>query len=160
VPENIHYTTWVIDIGRWPLVIIRPPSGRGERTDANLELGLGLGIDVDLAADEDRELDQFYQSLEQLLARRRPYVALYDARGVRSSASRRARMSDWSSLNDSAIRTHMIALAVVVGSELERAQVTAGFWSLKQSYHARIFESFEDAERWLLSEFARGEGAN
>lgn len=69
-------------------------------------------------------------------------------------------MTEWTSRNDSSIRTHMIALAVVVSSETERTQVMAGFWSLKHSYHARIFESPEDAERWLLTEFARGEGAN
>ena len=143
MPENVHNRTWVVDLGRWPLVSIRPPSGRR-----------------DLDLDPDAELDEFYHSLEQLLSRRRPFVAVYDVRGVSVSASRRERMSEWSSQNDTAIRMHMIALAVVVGTEHERAHVTAGFWSLKQSYHARIFESFEDAEGWLLSEFARGEGAN
>lgn len=76
------------------------------------------------------------------------------------SARRRDRMSEWMNQNDSAIRAHMIALAVLVGSELERAEVTAGFWRLKHSFHARIFDDHQEAERWLLSEFARGEGAN
>jgi hypothetical protein len=111
-------------------------------------------------ADEDVELDAFYQSLEQLFARRRPYLVLYDVRGASISVSRRERMSEWTNRNDSSIRTHMIALAVLVSSEVERAHVTAGFWSLRQSYHARIFESLEEAERWLLAELARGEGAN
>ena len=47
-----------------------------------------------------------------------------------------------------------------IGSELERAEVTSAFWRLNRTYHARVFESESDAERWLLSEFARGEGAN
>jgi hypothetical protein len=146
VPENDHNTTWVVDLVRWPLVFIRPPSGASS--------GAGL------VADEDVELDAFYQSLEQLFARRRPYLVLYDVRGASISVSRRERMSEWTNRNDSSIRTHMIALAVLVSSEVERAHVTAGFWSLRQSYHARIFESLEEAERWLLAELARGQGAN
>lgn len=137
--ESEHNTSWVVDLARWPLVFIRPPSS---------------------GPDEDGELARFYQALEHLFSRRRPYAVLYDVRGVFISASRRERMSEWTSRNDSSIRTHMIALAVVVSSETERTQVMAGFWSLKQSYHARIFESPEEAEQWLLAEFARGEGAN
>jgi hypothetical protein len=76
------------------------------------------------------------------------------------SANRRRRLLEWASRNDAAIRTHMIALAVVIGSELERAEVTSAFWRLNRSYHASVFENDMDAERWLLSEFARGEGAN
>jgi hypothetical protein len=146
VPENVHNITGVVDLERWPLVVVRPPSrARGGEP---------------IEADAEGELEEFYQSLEQVFARRRPYVVLYDVRGASISASRRDRMSEWTNRNDSSIRTHMIALAVVVSSEVERAHVTAGFWSLRQSYHARIFESIDEAERWLLSEFARGEGAN
>ena len=146
MPENVHNTSWVVDIERWPLVCVRPhASGRIGETHH---------------ADANIELDEFYQSLEQIFVRRRPYVVLYDVRGASISASRRDRIIEWSSRKDDSIRTYMIALAVVVSSEAERAHVTAGFWSLKQSYHARIFESLEDAERWLLAEFARGEGAN
>jgi hypothetical protein len=139
VHESDHNTSWVVDLARWPLVSIRPPSS---------------------GSDEDGELARFYQALEHLVSRRRPYTVLYDVRGVFISASRRDRMTEWTNSNDSSIRTHMIALAVVVSSETERSQVMAGFWSLKQSYHARIFESPEEAEHWLLGEFARGEGAN
>jgi hypothetical protein len=139
VHERDHNTSWVVDLTRWPFVSIRPPSSGPE---------------------EDGELTQFYQALEHLFSRRRPYAVLYDVRGLFISASRRDRMTEWTSRNDSSIRTHMIALAVVVSSETERAQVMAGFWSLKQSYHARIFESPAEAEHWLLAEFARGEGAN
>jgi hypothetical protein len=129
----------LIDLERWPLVCIRPPSA---------------------VPDEGAELDAFYRELETVLARRRPLVVLYDLRGVRTSTARRERMIEWTSKHDAAIRTYMSALAIVVSSEEERANVTAAFWSLKQSYHARIFDSTEEAEHWLLSEFARGEGAN
>jgi hypothetical protein len=139
VQESDQNTSWVVDLERWPLVSIRPPSS---------------------GPDEDGELAQFYQALEQLFLRRRPYAVLYDVRGVFISASRRERMTEWTNRNDSSIRMHMIALAVVVSSETERTQVMAGFWSLRQSYHARIFESPVEAEHWLLAEFARGEGAN
>ena len=137
--EIVNNTSWVVDLERWPLVFIRPPSS-GPLTSG--------------------EVNRYYQSLEQVFARRRPYVVLYDVRGVFFSRSRRERMTEWTNRNDSLIRSHMIALAVVVSSELERAQVTAGFWRLRQSYHARIFEGLSEAERWLLAEFARGEGAN
>ena len=137
--DNVNNTSWQVDLVRWPLVFIRPPSSGPEG---------------------DSELNKFYQSLEQVFARRRPHVVLYDVRGVSISAGRRDRMTEWTNRNDSVIRTHMIALAVVVSSEYERAQVTAGFWSLKQSYHARIFDGLTEAEHWLLAEFARGEGAN
>ena len=137
--DRDHNTSWIVDLERWPLVIIRPPSS---------------------GPDEEGELARFYQALEQLLSRRRPYAVLYDVRGVFLSAPRRGRMTEWTNKNDSSIRTHMIALAVVVSSETERSQVMAAFWSFRQSYHARIFEHPEEAEQWLLSEFARGEGAN
>lgn len=137
--DNVNNTSWVVDLERWPLVLIRPPTS---------------------GPDEASDLDRFYLSVEQVLARRRPCVVLYDVRGVVISNARRERMTDWASRHDSSIRSHMIALAVVVSSELERAQVTAAFWSLRQSYHARIFEGVAEAERWLLAEFARGEGAN
>jgi predicted alpha/beta hydrolase len=121
------------------LVFIRPPSA---------------------GPNEDADLNAFYQALEQVFARRRPHVVVYDVRGVKMSPHRSDRMNEWTTHNDGAIRAHMIALAVLVSSEHERAQVTAGFWSLKQSFHARIFDDAHEAERWLLSEFARGEGAN
>ena len=139
VSEPHNNTTWEVELERWPLVYIRPPSS---------------------GPDGDHELGRFYQTLEQVLARRRPHVVLYDVRGVTFSSAHRDRITEWASRNDSAIRAHMIALAVVVSSELERAQVTAGFWSLRQSYHARIFEGTAEAAQWLLAEFARGEGAN
>jgi hypothetical protein len=75
-------------------------------------------------------------------------------------AIRRDRLIAWAAENDAAIREYMIALAFVIGSELERAEVTSAFWRLNRTYHASVFESESDAERWLLSEFARGEGAN
>jgi hypothetical protein len=129
----------VVDVERWPLVFIRPPSG---------------------VSDDSADLDAYYRALEQVITRRRPYVVLYDVRGVKMSAGRRSRLRDWTNLHDSSIRVHLIALAVVVSSQSERAEVTAGFWSLEQSFHARIFDDVAEAERWLLGEFARGEGAN
>jgi hypothetical protein len=139
VPESDQNRSWVVNLERWPLVIIRPPSS---------------------GPNEDAELIEFYEAVEQVYMRRRPHVALYDVRGVFISVARRERMLEWAIQHDATIRAHMVALAVVVSSELERAQVTTGFWNLRQSYHARIFESWEEAERWLLTEFARGEGAN
>ena len=139
MPEHAPTASAIVDLARWPLVFIRPPSA---------------------GPNEDAELDAYYQALEQVFTRRRPHVVLYDVRGVRMSAYRRDRMNEWTNQNDSAIRAHMIALAIVISTELERAEVTAGFWSLKQAFHARIFDDVQEAERWLLSEFARGEGAN
>ena len=95
-----------------------------------------------------------------MLARKRPFAVLYDVRGVRIGPERRDRLVAWATDNDAAIREYMSALAFVIGSELERAEVTSAFWRLNRTYHARVFESESDAERWLLSEFARGEGAN
>lgn len=139
MPEHVHIASALVDLERWPLVRVRPPSGLSE----------------DLS-----DLHAFGRELEQILGRKRPFVALYDVRDVRMTANRRKRLLDWASRNDAAIRTHMIALAVVIGSELERAEVTSAFWGLNRTYHASVFESDADAERWLLSEFARGEGAN
>lgn len=109
---------------------------------------------------EGSDVDAFCRDLEQMLTRKRPFVVLYDVCGVRMSSARRERMITWASRNDAAIREHMIALAFVIGSERERAEVTSAFWSLNRTYHASVFDSETDAERWLLSEFARGEGAN
>lgn len=141
VPESADNTAWAVDLTRWPLVSIRPPAAA-----------------VDGPTSE--EFDRFCQSLAQLFARRRPFVVLYDVRGGNLSPARRQRMIDWASQYDDAIRTNMIALAVIVGSESERAHVTAGFWSLRRSYHASLFDDPQEAERWLLAEFARGEGCN
>jgi hypothetical protein len=140
VTENVHNTSWVVDSQRWPLVYVRPPSS---------------------GPNEWSELDAFHRAIiEQVFARRRLHVVLYDMRGVAISSERRQQMTDWSSQRDAVIRPHMLALAVVVSSEEERANVTAGFWSLQRSFHARIFDCIVEAEQWLLAEFARGEGSN
>jgi hypothetical protein len=139
VTEHLYNTPGGVDVARWPLVIIRPPSG----------------VSVD-----GSDLDAFCRELESMLARKRPFAALYDVRGIRMGADRRNQLIAWATQNDAAIRQYMSALAFVIGSELERAEVTSAFWRLNRTYHACVFESESDAERWLLSEFARGEGAN
>lgn len=134
----------MVDLERWPLVVAEPPAA-----EASGERG-----------DDPVALETFYRDLEQVLARRRPFVAVFDVRGVRTLSKCRKRLTDWTNVHDSSIRAYMIALAVVVESEVERADVTTAFWNLNQSYHARIFDDLREAERWLLAEFARGEGAN
>ena len=129
----------MVDLERWPLVVALPPPERGE---------------------DALDLDEFYRELEQVLLRRRPFVVLFDVTGVKTLSSCRKRLVEWTNAHDSSIRAQMIALAVVVDSEVERAAVTAAFWNLNQSYHARIFNDAGEAEHWLLAEFARGHGAN
>lgn len=106
------------------------------------------------------DLDVFCRELDAMLARKRSFAVLYDVRGVSIGFERRNRLINWAADNDAAIRAYMSALAFLVGSEIERAEVTSAFWRLNRTYHARVFDSESDAERWLLSEFARGEGAN
>jgi hypothetical protein len=129
----------MVDLERWPLVVAQPPATRGEDSAA---------------------LEEFYRGLEQVLSRRRPFVIVFDLRGVKTLSNCRKRLVEWTNVHDSSIRAYMIALAVVVESEVERADVTTTFWNLNQSYHARIFDDSSEAENWLLAEFARGEGAN
>lgn len=109
---------------------------------------------------EGADLDSFCRELDSMLARKRSFAVLYDVRGVKAGAERRDRLIAWATANDAAIREYMSALAFLVGSELERAEVTSAFWRLNRTYHACVFDTESDAERWLLSEFARGEGAN
>lgn len=134
----------MVDLERWPLVVAQPPAA---------QLAVARG-------DDSAALDDFYRGLEQVLLRRRPFVALFDVRGVKTLSNCRKRLIEWTNVHDSSIRAYMIALAVVLGSEIERADVTTAFWNLNQSYHARIFDDASEAENWLLAEFARGEGAN
>lgn len=139
----------MVDLAHWPLVVAQPPSEEAKSTERSAR-----------PKDDSAALEQFYRDLEQVLGRRRPFVVLFDVRGAKTLSSCRKRLIAWTNVHDSSIRTHMIALAVVVESEIERDDVTGAFWNLNQSYHARIFDDAAEAKRWLLSEFARGEGAN
>jgi hypothetical protein len=134
----------MIDLERWPLLVAQPPSAKPLS-----ERGNGPAA-----------LDAFLRELEHVLSRRREFVLVFDVRGVRTRSNCRKRLTDWTNAHDSSIRTYMKALAVVVGSEVERADVTSVFWNLNQSYHARILHDASEAEQWLLAELARGEHAN
>ena len=130
----------MVDLARWPLVMAQPPSAK--------------------PLSDEGSLDDFFRDLDLVLSKRRPFVVLFDARRARNSSNERKRLIAWANLHDRSISKYMVALAVLVESEIERAYVTAAFWNLKRSYHARIFQNASEAEHWLLAEFARGEGVN
>lgn len=138
VPES-DKPAYRVDTQRWPLVYTRPPA-----TDL-----LATGV-----------FREFYLALDELLARRRPYVVVVDMRGLQPSPIRGQLFAEWVAARSTSIRDYMIALAYVVTADGEREYVTDTFFALEQSFHARLFPDLAEAEHWLLSEYARREAPN
>jgi hypothetical protein len=101
---------------------------------------------------DDSALDASYDALDALLAREISLVALFDLRGGASSARRRQRLSEWQRERSALLRRLVLAMAVVVHSQLERGFVTAALWLFTPPFPLRVFTSTDEAETWLLAQ--------
>jgi hypothetical protein len=100
---------------------------------------------------DEAALDETYRLAEAVLARERPVVLLLDLRGAVSSPSRRKRFAAWMSPREATIKRVIIAMAVVVGNQIERGFVTAVAWLKPPPVETRVFTDLLAAEQWLLA---------
>lgn len=128
--------TYLVDTGDWPLVHIR------------------MATDPDMA-----QFEALLRELEAVLAREEPLVALFDLRGLRSSAARRKRMVEWGRQHLPSIRRLMRAQAFVVGNRLEQGVVTAVQWLIAFPAPTETFFDLKLAEHWLRDQLTAAESS-
>lgn len=90
-----------------------------------------------------------YGDFEGLLARCRPFMTLFDVRGVRSDAGRRRRLAAWVNAHAPELRQYWVAQAVLVDSGFERGLYTAMLWLVRPPCPVRAFDDEADARAWL-----------
>jgi hypothetical protein len=127
MPERMAY---VIDDGRWPLVVARAT------------------VHSDAAA-----LEASYRKLEAILDRKQQFVLLFDMRGATSSSSRRRNLLGWCERHADALTLYLAVGAIVAASSIERGFVTATLWVRSPPWPMRVFAEPSAAEKWLMSTF-------
>lgn len=129
---------YIVDTSRWPLV-------RAWASDAE-------------ALSDPAALDATYAALEQVLARDRPFVTLFDLRGARSDATRRQRLAAWERTHEQAIQRLCVAHSVVLASPVERGLLTAYLWLREPVVPVRAFAGRPEAEQWALAQYQAHQG--
>lgn len=127
VPKTV--TAYSVDSTRLPLVVVSPTAH----------------------VLNDDALDGTYVSLERLVGLDVPLLLLFDMRGGTSSPKRRQRLRSWQEARKEQLERNVRAMAVVVGSQLERGFVTAALWLFTPAFPMRVFTEKRDAETWLLT---------
>jgi hypothetical protein len=102
---------------------------------------------------DESALEESYRRLEQLLARQQPVIVLLDLRGAVSSPGRRKRFAEWLAHHEAEVVRQVLAIAVVVGNELERGFVTAVAWLKASPVPLRVFTDPVAAEQWLRERY-------
>lgn len=95
-----------------------------------------------------------YGKLEELLARNRTFVVLFDMRGATSSSERRRRLLEFGERYSTEARRYLAAVALVASSPIERGFITAGLWLQSPAFPMRVFSTAKEAEAWLLADFS------
>jgi hypothetical protein len=121
VPLAIHDDT------RWPLIIVRMPTGSMT------------------AADFDAHL----QRLVGHLQRREPHGLVIDMGDCDLNGENRRQLADHYRLHAAEVREHLRAVAMVVYSPIHRAMYRAIHALLGSPYPLRSFASFDEAEAWV-----------
>jgi len=117
-----------VDDTRWPLVVIRWPSGAIAETD----------------------VEEFLRRSVSHLGRHERFASLHD--GVRASgldSKGRKRMSDHVNANRELLKRWHVAAAIVSSSAMVRGVVTAVNWLSPPPFPQRQFATREEAEAWL-----------
>jgi hypothetical protein len=117
-----------VDESRWPMLIIRWPSG--SVTDADVE--------------------DFLTRSATHLTRGQRYASLHD--GVRASGldgKQRQRMSEYTDEHREALSRWMVAAAIVSPSAVVRGVVTAINWLSPPPFPQRQFAMRSEAEAWI-----------
>ena len=124
---SIRHEREIIDLNRWPILVVYSPANfTEEELKSHLE-----------------ELGQVYE------VRKEPYVLVLDARsGRRPSAVQRKIQSDFREKYDDHIKTYCRGTAFVTSSELLKGAATAMFWVKKPSTETKFFTNIEDAFSW------------
>jgi hypothetical protein len=102
---------------------------------------------------DDSALGETYRQMSAALARGLPMVVMFDLRGGYSTPPRRKRLVDWANAHDASIKRLVLAIAIVVRTEVERGFVTAVTWLRSPAVETRIFTSTTDAEAWLMKTY-------
>ena len=108
---------------------------------------------------DPQTLDACYRKLDALLARRQPFVVIFDMRGATSSPERRRRLQAFGDRHEADIKHYLAAVALVASSPLERGFITAGLWVRSPAFPMRVFPNASEAEAWLRASFAHVLGA-
>jgi hypothetical protein len=132
IVRSTEQLAYLVDDTRLPLLALRPTA----------------------AVDDPAALDGTYRALEQVLAKRRRILMLFDLRGASSSPGRRRRLLDWGLRHEPELRAHVGACALVVSNGIERGFVTAMLWLHPVPWPMRVFSSVGEAEAWLLRDNA------
>ena len=124
---SIRQEREIIDLNRWPILVVYSPANfTEEELKSHLE-----------------ELGQVYE------VRKEPYVLVLDARsGRRPSALQRKIQSDFREKYDDHIKTYCRGTAFVTSSELLKGAATAMFWVKKPTTETKFFTNIEDAFSW------------
>jgi hypothetical protein len=123
---------------RWPLVVTAPTK----------------------YVDDPDALVETYRQYDALLARKSPFLFLFDLRGYKSIPMRRRRFNDWYKANTFAIQANVVAVAAVVGNPLEAGIVTAYIWLLDSPVPLKVTSSRTSAEQWLRQQLSARTPAN
>jgi len=122
---------YAVDDSRWPLVTARA------------------------IAYDPQTLEACYRKIEELLARKRPFVVLFDLRGATSSSERRRRLQEFGERYAVEIERYLAGVALVASSPIERGFITAGLWLRSPTYPMRVFSTAIEGEAWLREDFSR-----
>jgi hypothetical protein len=104
---------------------------------------------------DDSALEVTYAQLERVLGLETPLYLLFDLRGGTSSPKRRQRLTNWQAARKEQLERNVRAMAIVVGSTLERGFVTAALWLFTPAYPMRVFTEPREAEAWLFASGVR-----
>lgn len=118
---------YTVDNSRWPLVVVRPTE----------------------AVSNESALDATYAAFTQLLKQPERFALLYDLRGAASSPARRRRLLDWLEEHRHELVEHLVGMALIVRTGMERGFVTATLWLKPAPFPLQVFTSEAEAEDWL-----------
>jgi hypothetical protein len=125
--ESLRPAEFAHDESRWPLVRVTCPKA-----------------EVDVTS-----LESHLRYLDSVLARRRPYVLVIDARGSAPMDARsRDRMRQHRMANNEAMGQLQRGVAIVVDCTLQRAIMGAILAVSPGPWRDMIFDSMPEAERW------------
>jgi hypothetical protein len=118
-----------IDVESWPLVRVRwPPAHLSEA-----------------------ELDELVTLTGRCLDRCEPFGMITDGRlAPAPTAVQRKRLAEDAKKNEARLGRYMVASAVVVGSPLMKAMITAVNWLAPPPYPVQVFTEPHSAEAWVL----------
>lgn len=119
-----------LDLGRYPLVVLRHGPSPGDAHFAAIAAGLGE------------------------LVRRGPFALINDARGApMPSAMQRRIIIGFYAAHEREVAANFLACGILGDTALMRGLLTALSWVRPAPHPVRIFATFPEAEAWVMSHF-------